>query len=445
MLEKFKRLCRLTDGLRATSSSAKKISMLKEYRDGGDPEFDREVFGMVFGKDVLFHLKSESVMSCRLSYGGILDKDRLDDEAVLDHLRKVASKNGSDAEAAWCRSVHDALEEMDAGVAGLYLNIIDKDLKCGVSAGLFKKVYPELAGKFQVALADKYFGGMEDKVDFEKDVWYASRKMDGCRCLAIIDGDGKCTFMSRQGKEFDTLWVLKKEIESFGLTDTVLDGECCIVDENGDEHFDWIMKEIKRKNHTIQNPMYQVFDMLTTDEFYGVAESPDTAGRYCRLDDFFESHDTVHLRNVRQVRVVDRRHFDRLFSEALSRGWEGLIIRKNVPYEGKRTKNMLKCKSFNDAEYEVVGCETGPMRFVEDGRQVELDVLTSVDIIHKGCRVQVGSGFSKEQRLRYRDYPDLIIGATITVKYFEETKNQDGGVSLRFPTVKAVYENGREV
>ena len=41
--------------------------------------------------------------------------------------------------------------------------------------------------------------------------------------------------------------------------------------------------------------------------------------------------------------------------------------------------------------------------------------------------------------------PNLIIGKTITVQYFEESKNQQGELSLRFPTVKHVYENGRNV
>ena len=36
-----------------------------------------------------------------------------------------------------------------------------------------------------------------------------------------------------------------------------------------------------------------------------------------------------------------------------------------------------------------------------------------------------------------------IIGKTITVQYFEETKNDKGGISLRFPTVKHIYENER--
>ena len=37
-----------------------------------------------------------------------------------------------------------------------------------------------------------------------------------------------------------------------------------------------------------------------------------------------------------------------------------------------------------------------------------------------------------------------IIGLTITVQYFEETKNDKGGISLRFPTVKHIYENERD-
>jgi DNA ligase-1 len=38
-----------------------------------------------------------------------------------------------------------------------------------------------------------------------------------------------------------------------------------------------------------------------------------------------------------------------------------------------------------------------------------------------------------------------IVGKIITVQYFEETKNQDGGISLRFPTVKVVHGDQREL
>ena len=47
----------------------------------------------------------------------------------------------------------------------------------------------------------------------------------------------------------------------------VFDGEVCVVDDNGVEDFQGIMKEIKRKDHTIKNPKYKVFDYLMLDEF----------------------------------------------------------------------------------------------------------------------------------------------------------------------------------
>ena len=71
-----------------------------------------------------------------------------------------------------------------------------------------------------------------------------------------------------------------------------------------------------------------------------------------------------------------------------------------------------------------------------------MTMLSQVWIEHKGHKVKVGSGFTQEQRLQYVD--GSIVGKTITVQYFEETKNDKGGISLRFPTVKHIYENERD-
>ena len=49
--------------------------------------------------------------------------------------------------------------------------------------------------------------------------------------------------------------------------DFVLDGEICLIDEFGNDDFQGIMKEIKRKDHTIQNPKYIVFYKLFIKEF----------------------------------------------------------------------------------------------------------------------------------------------------------------------------------
>ena len=108
-------------------------------------------------------------------------------------------------------------------------------------------------------------------------------------------------------------------------------------------------------------------------------------------------------------------------------------------------KNLLKCKKFFDAEYIVESVDFDKHRVIRDGKEVVMPMLAQAYITHKGYEVAVGSGWSQEQRIRYEANPEQLIGKTITVQYFEETKNQEGGLSLRFPTVKHVYETGRNV
>ena len=122
--------------------------------------------------------------------------------------------------------------------------------------------------------------------------------------------------------------------------------------------------------------------------------------------------------------------------------WEGFMLRKDVVYEGKRTKNLLKVKKFHDAEYTVVDVDFDNHEVVREGRSETIKMLAQVWIEHKGHRVKVGSGFTQEQRIQYMT--ENIVGKLITVQYFEETKNDKGGISLRFPTVKHIYDGNRE-
>ena len=120
------------------------------------------------------------------------------------------------------------------------------------------------------------------------------------------------------------------------------------------------------------------------------------------------------------------------------------MLRADSPYKGKRSKDLLKYKSFNDDEYEVVDTEMGPFRYVLNGREHEETMLSCVTIKHKDHLVRVGSGFSIEQRREFYKDPKKILGKIITVQYFAESKNQDGGISLRFPTFKFLYGEQRD-
>ena len=80
-------------------------------------------------------------------------------------------------------------------------------------------------------------------------------------------------------------------------------------------------------------------------------------------------------------------------------------------------------------DLEIVGFEEGEGRLA--GK------LGAVLVRYKnGNVVKVGSGFSDELREMIWDHQDETLGKIIEVQYFEETKNADGGESLRFPIFK---------
>jgi DNA ligase-1 len=321
--------------------------------------------------------------------------------------------------------------------------IIDKDLKTRAGDKIINKAIPDHIPEFSVALADKY----EPKLVDWKDGWYVSRKIDGARCVAIVDSNGDATFYSRTGKEFDTLGVVANGIKNLGITNVVFDGELCLVDDDGNEDFQGVMKQLKKKDHTIPNPSFKIFDMLTHDEFYskkGEKNRPYSI-RYNNLREVMRDNTCACLSVLGQELIKDDDHFAEWTKRGNDYGWEGVMLRADEPYKGKRSKDLLKVKKFFDDEYEVIDTEMGDFRYVKDGAEWEETMLSCVMIQHKNNIVRVGSGFTIEQRQEFYQDPNKILGKIITVQYFEETKNQDGGISLRFPTFKILHGKVRIV
>jgi DNA ligase-1 len=227
----------------------------------------------------------------------------------------------------------------------------------------------------------------------------------------------------------------------------VLDGEVCLVDENGDEHFDWIMKEINRKNHTIENPRYKLFDLIKGEDFFSGVGDTKFEERYNELYETWTYYafdeEKELIQPVVQERITCQEDFDRWSQYVSNNGWEGFMLRKDVPYKGGRTKDLIKVKKFQDDEYVVIGYECGDVKY---GTEIYKDVVSNLHIIHKGNRVSVGSGISKEQRILWRKDPSKIIGKEVTIQYFEETMDSKTRMfSLRFPVLKHVYDKKREV
>ena len=325
----------------------------------------------------------------------------------------------------------------------LIYKIIDRNLKCGISADSINKIYPNLIPEFKCALANKLDASTEKKVNLYN--YLISVKLDGLRLLTFISKDF-CKFYSRSGKEFLTLDNLKKNLLPYFSNRSeryVIDGELCIL-ENGKEVFNSILKEAGKKDHTIKNPFYKIFDILTENEFFENVVSPKLSDRIYRGKQILETGKSNYFDILEQIPFTDQ-SFKELKERSKQEGWEGLILRNNVPYKSGRSNDLLKYKLFQDAEYTVVDVTISDKLMLQDGKMVKCNTIGALIIEHKGNRVQVGSGLSDEQRLLWYNNPSLIIGKQITVKYFEESTAENGEYSLRFPVLKAVYEKERDI
>lgn len=431
----FHYISEMVKDLRATSSIIDKQNIIRDY-------CDQKTQSAILAKNILLYtyhpLWQYNVTSDNLKKKTHLTGRKYDSLFnLLDDLRSRKITG------------HDAIGAVNS-FTNLYPNyeelihcIIDKDLKTRTGDKIINNVFPNWIPEFSVALADKYDPNIVDW----KDGWYVSTKIDGVRCIAIVDESGEVSFFSRTGKAFDTLDVVANGIKAIGLNSIVLDGELCLVDEDGNEDFQGIMKQLKKKDHTIPNPSFKIFDMLTTDEFYS-KKGKSNRTYSIRLADLIGTmkfNKCPCLTVLEQDLIKNDDHFAEWVDKSTKEKWEGLMLRADEPYKGKRSKDLLKYKSFYDDEYVVIDVKFGPFRYIKNGAECEEIMLSNVTIQHKNYNVDVGSGFTIDQRKEFYRNPELILNKKITVQYFEETKNQDGGISLRFPTFKYLYGLDREI
>ena len=417
-------LTNFIEAMRATSSSTDKVKIIKE-----SSSYIHTILEYTYNPFKQYYVTSKTC---------IKNKDKINEDqnlTLFELLDKLTNREvtGHDAIALVNGFAKDCFDPY------IY-KIIDKDL--GIRAGdkIINKAVPGLIPTFSVALAKEYDG----KCDWN-DNWHASRKLDGVRCLAIVDENGDCKLYSRMGKQLTTLDKVKEAIEATNVTNQVFDGEICLMDENGNEDFQGVMKELRRKDHQIENPIFMIFDMIHKSEFDNQKGTEKLSERLAKLRAWQGGRRTNAkiLRYTEQFVITGDEHFNTWSELAAKNGWEGFMVRKDVGYEGKRSKNLLKIKKFFDAEYKVIDFDIDEHEIVVNNRSETVPMLSQVWIEHKGHKVKVGSGWTHEQRLKYID--GSIVGKIITVQYFEETKNDKGGISLRFPTVKIVHGDKREV
>ena len=333
---------------------------------------------------------------------------------------------------------------------GFYRRILIKDLRCGMSEKTVNKVAKEFP-QYAVPI----FGCQlaHDGANHPKKMTGVKQievKLDGVRVLAVCKG-GKVELFSRNGKQFHNFPHIIEEIEAVLAAkpapyDCVLDGEVMSAD------FQDLMKQLQRKDgKKATDAVLHLFDFIPlTDFLAGSWDKPQTTRsnyvKYWVLEnnDILEHVVACEWEDVDLDTPEGEQRFKDINAAAVAGGYEGVMIKDvTAPYECKRSHAWLKAKPFIEVTLEVVGVEEGTGR--NEGRLGAIVCHGQDD--GKDIRVNVGSGFTDDNRTVFWSGRNALIGQLVEVRADAVTQNQDGTYSLRFPRFKTFrgFEPGEKI
>lgn len=430
----LKQLQTLVDGLTASNSQLAKKQAFQAHAAAIKP-----LVSIIHDPFRMFHLTSKSVLAYEKKHAACHSNL----VSLQELLEGLASKQ-------W--TGHAALQQAVDFLAAhptyrsVILGALNKNLKVRFGPKLMNKVFPLLVPQFSIALSQshdkhlKFYKKHEGK-------WFCSRKLDGVRCLFVCDPSSAepVKAYSRSGKVYPP-WVhgLRKFYDHFAGFEGVLDGEMVVVDGDEKEHFN--------KANSIMNPnatkasAVKARRLLNDGEFlcfYAFDWIPLATFRQTSGGPIWSARQKHLLNNVRWtpfVRMLQQypaSNMDSLWTKARANGWEGLILRLDADYQGKKSNQMLKRKYQADDEFEIKEA-TASLQMVpgSSGKQTALE---HVRIEYKGCAVWVGSGLDWGQKVDFGRDPSVLVGRQITVKHNGETRDRNGNFSLRHPTIKHLW------
>ena len=337
---------------------------------------------------------------------------------------------------------------------GWYRRILIKDLRCGTSEKTINKVVE----KKYVQYAIPVFGcqlahdsaNHESKVTGKKLI---EVKLDGVRVITIVRVDGRVDMFSRNGKELANFPHIAQQISnviqlkgSSKSMDVVLDGEIM------SSSFQDLMTQVHRKSDVKANDaILNLFDVVPLADFEKGIYDKDQTTR-SKMVQFWVEQNQALLPNVTCLanELVDldtaegQLRFKEINAQAITGGYEGIMIKDpDAGYECKRSVAWLKLKPFIEVSLEVKDVEEGTGKNI--GRLGAL-VCEGVDD-GKSISVNVGSGFTDDNRIEFWSSRTLLPGNIVEVRADAVTQNQDGTYSLRFPRFKGFrgFEVGEKI
>jgi DNA ligase-1 len=430
--------------LQNTSSTIAKQNLLKQHEND---ELFKEILKFLLDNQIVTGISKKKIdkkiKPTNLNIGLLEITAKPFIDIFNDLLNYVKEHNtGTDIDIAYVQFYINFLAENEE-LRQFVKSIITKSLKLGVDVKTVNKVY----GKDFIPMLNVMLGTSIEKCKIPEGTWFAiSQKLNGSRCFYY-----KGKLYTRQGKIYTGCEHIIKNIErldsDYDVTEKwewVYDGELVLKNTSLSDS-EAFQKGVGIANSDKENKeelKLVIFDTIPTEQFEkGQSRSPYQA-RKILLENYSQRIKALGLSNIEVVPMfyegTDQAEIWKWLDYAEENDMEGIMINLDTPYECKRTKNLIKVKKFYTLDLKVMDAVEG------DGRLK--GTLGALVVDYKGNTVNVGSGFSDEQRKEFWENKDSIIGRVIEVKYKEITKNKDTGLeSLQFPVFVSLREQGKEV
>ena len=275
---------------------------------------------------------------------------------------------------------------------------------------------------FEPMLAAKW-EDYKDKIQYPI---YSQPKLDGIRCIVTKDG-----MFSRNGKPIISAPHIGKSLNFLfeSNPNLILDGE--LYADKFANDFNKIVSLVKRTKPTAddlkesaKNIEYHIYDIPSVSETFN--------GRLEALNELFQYFPKC-VKLVETHNANNELEVMELYGEYVDKGFEGQMLRLDSKYENKRSKSLLKHKSFIDEEFTIKdicegeGNRTGTAGYMvfetADGKPFKSNV--------KGTWEETAEMLKSKKEL---------IGKQATIKYFNLTPD---GIP-RFPFVTNIDRNSYE-
>lgn len=251
---------------------------------------------------------------------------------------------------------------------------IEAKYKKQLKTGYHKSIEDIEKNSYIEPLLAKQYKDYAKDIDFTKGQYLIQRKLNGNRCIATSYG-----LFTRKGEQYISVPHIEEQLKPYFIKkpNAILDGELynhslrlklnelsSLVRKTKN-----ITKEDLAKSEAIvQLWLYDGYGFDGLDESVGY----ETRWRALRdVPDYLNSNSSIRI--LEYTQLTSEKDFNTLYNSFIDDGEEGAILRlKSMPYEHKRSKNLLKVKPEDSDEAIVLDVMEGEGNWAKTGKIIRL-------------------------------------------------------------------------